>query len=199
MKDFSWPLQPSMGVLRLLSDCGNNCYNISNHISMTFLTMRQSSRSYGKNGQHHLKKFRSYLLPKAFIILTLEHNLPYAIQHMSISPRVSKWVLELQEYDYSFIVEDSTRASLADVLTYKVREKKVTKAKEEKIYLPQEDLEEAHTLYFDGAYRRQLGKAAGGIIILSPSKEVIMKKGITLKDAHSNNEAEYFTLIFGLE
>ena len=145
-----------------------------------------------------VRKFRSYLLPKAFIILTLEHNLPYAIQHMSISPRVSKWVLELQEYDYSFIVEDSTRASLADVLTYKVREKKVTKAKEEKIYLPQEDLEEAHTLYFDGAYRRQLGKAAGGIIILSPSKEVIMKKGTTLKDAHSNNEAEYFTLIFGL-
>ena len=87
---------------------------------------------------------------------------------------------------------------LADVLTYKVREKKVTKAKEEKIYLPQEDLEEAHTLYFDGAYRRQLGKAARGIIILSPSKEVIMKKGTTLKDAHSNNEAEYFTLIFGL-
>ena len=145
-----------------------------------------------------VRKFRSYLLPKAFIILTLEHNLPYAIQHMSISPRISKWVLELQEYDYSFIVEDSTRASLADVLTYRVHEKKVTKAKEEKIYLPKEDLEEAHTLYFDGAYRRQLGKAAGGIIILSPSKEVIMKKGTTLKDAHSNNEAEYFTLIFGL-
>ncbi|MCO5566471.1 hypothetical protein L7F22_020148 [Adiantum nelumboides] len=73
-----------------------------------------------------IKKFRSYLLPKPFIILTLEHNLPYAIQHMSISSKISKWVLELQEYEYTFIVEDSTRASLADVLTYKVKEKKIS-------------------------------------------------------------------------
>ncbi|MCO5551269.1 hypothetical protein L7F22_004768 [Adiantum nelumboides] len=73
-----------------------------------------------------IRKFRSYLLPKPFIILTLEHNLPYAIQHMSISSKISKWVLELQEYEYTFIVEDSTRASLADVLTYKVKEKKIT-------------------------------------------------------------------------
>ncbi|MCO5612102.1 hypothetical protein L7F22_066364 [Adiantum nelumboides] len=65
------------------------------------------------------RKFRSYLLPKPFIILTLEHNLPYAIQHMSISSKISKWVLELQEYEYTFIVEDNTRANLADVLTYK--------------------------------------------------------------------------------
>ncbi|MCO5569244.1 hypothetical protein L7F22_022955 [Adiantum nelumboides] len=46
-----------------------------------------------------IRKFRSYLLPKPFIILTLEHNLPYAIQHMSISSKISKWVLELQEYE----------------------------------------------------------------------------------------------------
>lgn len=137
-----------------------------------------------------VRKFRSYLLPKAFIILTLEHNLPYAVQYMSISPRISKWVLELQEYQYSFIVEDSTRASLADVLTYKVREKKVTKVREDKPSSPQQDLEEAHTLYFDGAYRRQIDKAARGILILSPSKEVMVKKGIILKNVHSNNEAE---------
>ncbi|MCO5568794.1 hypothetical protein L7F22_022494 [Adiantum nelumboides] len=73
-----------------------------------------------------MRKFRSYLLPKLFISFTLEHNLPYAIQHMSISSKISKWVLELQEYEYTFIVEDSTRASLVDVLTYKVKEKKIT-------------------------------------------------------------------------
>ncbi|MCO5604138.1 hypothetical protein L7F22_058298 [Adiantum nelumboides] len=73
-----------------------------------------------------IRKFRSYLLPKPFIILTLEHNLPYTIQHMSISSKISKWVLELQEYEYTFIVENSTRASLADILTYKVKEKKIT-------------------------------------------------------------------------
>ncbi|MCO5595613.1 hypothetical protein L7F22_049658 [Adiantum nelumboides] len=73
-----------------------------------------------------IRKFRSYLLPKPFIILTLEQNLPYAIQHMSISSKISKWVLELQDYEYTFIVEDGTRASLADVFTYKVKEKKIT-------------------------------------------------------------------------
>ncbi|MCO5585807.1 hypothetical protein L7F22_039740 [Adiantum nelumboides] len=72
-----------------------------------------------------IRKFRLNLLPKPFIILTLEPNLPYAIQHMSISSKISKWILELQEYEYTFIVEDSTRASLADVFTYKVKEKKI--------------------------------------------------------------------------
>ena len=30
-----------------------------------------------------------------------------------------KWVTELQEYSFTFLVEKSTRASLADLLTYK--------------------------------------------------------------------------------
>ncbi|MCO5596850.1 hypothetical protein L7F22_050920 [Adiantum nelumboides] len=34
-----------------------------------------------------IRKFTSYLLPKPFIILTLEHNLSYAIQHTSISSK----------------------------------------------------------------------------------------------------------------
>ena len=146
-----------------------------------------------------VRKFRSYLLPKPFIILTLEHNLLYVVQHMNISPRISKWVLEMQEYEYSFIVEDSTPASLADVLTYKVCEKKIAKPKEENISPPQENRKGAYTLFFDGAYCRTLHKVVGGIIIISPSKEVVARKGITLKDVHSNNEVEYATLTFGLK
>ncbi|MCO5587277.1 hypothetical protein L7F22_041224 [Adiantum nelumboides] len=147
-----------------------------------------------------IRKFRSYLLPKPFIILTLEHNLPYAIQHMSISSKISKWVLELQEYEYTFIVEDSTRASLADVLTYKVKEKKITPKAQVKLDLsPQGELEDAYTLLFDGAYRRQRNKAAGGFVILNEEKKEVLKKGIHLHLAHSNNEAEYATLKAGLE
>ncbi|MCO5600939.1 hypothetical protein L7F22_055056 [Adiantum nelumboides] len=147
-----------------------------------------------------IRKFRSYLLPKPFIILTLEHNLPYAIQHMSISSKISKWVLELQEYEYTFIVEDSTRASLADVLTYKVKEKKITPKAQVKLDLsPQGELEDAYTLLFDGAYRRQRNKAAGGFVILNEEKKEVLKKGIQLHLAHSNNEAEYATLKAGLE
>ncbi|MCO5549312.1 hypothetical protein L7F22_002780 [Adiantum nelumboides] len=147
-----------------------------------------------------IRKFRSYLLPKPFTILTLEHNLPYAIQHMSISSKISKWVLELQEYEYTFIVEDSTRASLADVLTYKVKEKKITPKAQVKLDLsPQGELEDAYTLLFDEAYRRQRNKAAGGFVILNEEKKEVLKKGIQLHLAHSNNEAEYATLKAGLE
>ncbi|MCO5552923.1 hypothetical protein L7F22_006442 [Adiantum nelumboides] len=121
-----------------------------------------------------IRKFRSYLLPKPFIILTLEHNLPYAIQHMSISSKISKWVLELQEYEYTFIVENSTRASLADVLTYKVKEKKITPKAQGKLdFSPLGELEDAYTLLFDGAYRRQRNKAAGGFVILNEEKKEV--------------------------
>ncbi|MCO5568380.1 hypothetical protein L7F22_022079 [Adiantum nelumboides] len=142
----------------------------------------------------------SYLLPKPFIILTLEHNLPYDIQHMSFSFKISKWVLELQEYEYTFIVEDSTRDSLADVLTYKVKEKKITPKVQGKLDpSPQGELEDAYTLLFDGAYRRQRNKAAGGFVILNEEKKEVLKKGIQLHLAHSNNEAKYATLKAGVE
>ncbi|MCO5551092.1 hypothetical protein L7F22_004589 [Adiantum nelumboides] len=147
-----------------------------------------------------IRKFRSYLLPKPFIILTLEHNLPYAIQHMSISSKISKWVLELQEYEYTFIVEDSTRASLADVLTYKVKEKKITPKAQGKLdFSPQGELKDAYTLLFDGAYRRERNKAAGGFVILNEKRKEVLKKRIQLHLAHFNNEAKYTTLKAGLE
>ncbi|MCO5588517.1 hypothetical protein L7F22_042474 [Adiantum nelumboides] len=107
---------------------------------------------------------------------------------------------ELQEYEYTFIVENSTRASLADVLTYKVKEKKITPKAQVKLDLsPQGELEDAYTLLFDGAYRRQSNKAAGGFVILNEEKKEVLKKGIQLHLAHSNNEAEYATLKAGLE
>ncbi|MCO5569634.1 hypothetical protein L7F22_023350 [Adiantum nelumboides] len=147
-----------------------------------------------------IRKFRSYLLPKPFIILTSEHNLPYAIQHMSISSKISKWVLELQEYEYTFIVQESTRASLADVLTYKVKEKKITPKAQGKLdFSPQGELEDAYTLLFDRAYRRQRNKAAGGFVIPNEEKKEVFKKGIQFHLAHSNNEVEYATLKAGLE
>ncbi|MCO5606078.1 hypothetical protein L7F22_060265 [Adiantum nelumboides] len=107
---------------------------------------------------------------------------------------------KLQEYEYTFIVEDSTSASLADVLTYKVKEKKITPKAQGKLDLsPQGELEDAYTLLFEGAYRRQRNKATGGFVILNEEKKEVLKKGIQLHLAHSNNEAEYATLKAGLE
>ena len=47
------------------------------------------------------------------------------VQHMHLLPRISKWVAELQEFEYSFIVEETTRAILADVLIYRHRGRKI--------------------------------------------------------------------------
>ncbi|MCO5595695.1 hypothetical protein L7F22_049740 [Adiantum nelumboides] len=101
----------------------------------------------------------------------------------------------------SKIVEDSTRASLVDVLTYKVKEKKITPTAHSNLDLsPQSELgEDAFTFLFDKAYCRQRNKAAGGFVILNEDKKEVLKKGIQIHLAHSNNEAEYATLKAGLE
>ncbi|MCO5610888.1 hypothetical protein L7F22_065130 [Adiantum nelumboides] len=58
---------------------------------------------------------------------------------------------------------------------------------------------DAYTLLFDVAYRKQRNKAASGFVILNEEKKEVLKKGIQLHLAHSNNEAEYSTLKAGLE
>ena len=54
-------------------------------------------------------------------------------------------------------------------------------------------------MLFDGAYRHNLEKAVGEIIILSPRKGEVINKGITLKDSYSNNNTKYSTLVHGLK
>ena len=100
------------------------------------------------------------------------------------------------------MVEESTRAVLADILTHQFREKKERKEskKETPPALPTvKEIEEAFALYFDGAYRKKEGKAAAGLVILNPASEKVMERGVVLLNVSSNNEAEYEALIKGLE
>ena len=39
------------------------------------------------------QRFRSYLLPRHFIIITMEDNFPHILQHMDVSARISKWIV----------------------------------------------------------------------------------------------------------
>ena len=99
-----------------------------------------------------------------------------------------KWVIELQEFTFSFLVEESTRATLADLLTYKhspllIKEATVQKPKEDTI-----DLEGAFVLYFDGSYRKSHDASSGGVVLYDAQGKLILKKGVKI-DAHSNNEA----------
>ena len=149
------------------------------------------------------QRFRSYLLPRHFVIITMEDTFTYVLQHMDVSARISKWIVQLQEFDYTVMVEESTRAALADILTHQFREKKERKEskKETPPALPiVKEIEEAFALYFDGAFRKKEGRAAAaGLVILNPASEKVMERGVVLLNVSSNNEAEYEALIKGLE
>ncbi|MCO5553238.1 hypothetical protein L7F22_006759 [Adiantum nelumboides] len=60
-------------------------------------------------------------------------------------------------------------------------------------------LSNAYTLFFDGAFRRATGKAGGGLVLVNPEGEVVMKEQVTLDGSTSNNEAKYDILISGLK
>ena len=100
------------------------------------------------------------------------------------------------------MVEESTRAALAGILTHQFKEKK--EKKESKSWPPPlpplvKEIEQAFALYFDGAYKRKEGKAAAGMVVFNPAKEKVMERGMVLLNVSSNNEAKYVALIGGLE
>ncbi|MCO5586842.1 hypothetical protein L7F22_040787 [Adiantum nelumboides] len=107
-----------------------------------------------------------------------------------------KWVIELQEFQFTFLVEESTRATLADLLTYKetpiLVKKDVVQKKVETLAIFNASL-----LYFDGSYRRSHDAASGGIMVYDTQGNLVRKQGLKLK-AKSNNEAEYMALEDGL-
>ena len=41
------------------------------------------------------QRFRSYLLPRHFVIITMEDTFTYFLQHMDVSARISKWIVQL--------------------------------------------------------------------------------------------------------
>ena len=68
---------------------------------------------YACRGFHH------YLLPQPFVFLTSYTFLPQLLNGSNMSKSVMKWIVELQKFSFSFLVEESTRATLANLLTYK--------------------------------------------------------------------------------
>ncbi|MCO5590455.1 hypothetical protein L7F22_044425 [Adiantum nelumboides] len=147
-----------------------------------------------------VRKFRSYLLPKSFVILTTENLLPWVSSQMSLSPRITKWLMELQGYEYTFKVEDSVRAQLANILTYRMHEKIIKVPNIKSLPPPPAKIiSDAYTLFFDGAFRRAKCKAGGGLALVIPEGEVVAREQVFLEGSTSNNEAEYDVLINGLK
>ncbi|MCO5594222.1 hypothetical protein L7F22_048248 [Adiantum nelumboides] len=108
--------------------------------------------------------------------------------------------MELQSYEYTFKVENSVRAQLAGILTYQLHEKVIKVPNVRPLPPPPSKvLSNAYTLFFDGVFRRATRKVGGGLVLVNPEGEVIMKEHVTLDGSTSNNEAEYDILISGLK
>ena len=41
------------------------------------------------------QRFRSYLLPRHFVIITMEDTFTHVLWHMDVSARISKWIVQL--------------------------------------------------------------------------------------------------------
>ena len=101
-------------------------------------------------------------MPSHFVVITIEDTFPYVLQHMDVSTRIFKWIVQLQEFYYMVMVEESIQAALANILTHQFREKKEKKESKSSSTLPPpllKEIEQAFALYFDGAYKRKEAKA----------------------------------------
>ncbi|MCO5580259.1 hypothetical protein L7F22_034125 [Adiantum nelumboides] len=119
---------------------------------------------------------------------------------MDGSTRISKWLVRLQEFEYTVQMENSTRASLVGLLTNRCYEKKLI-IKPTMVKVEEEvcKLGEAHSLYFDGAYKRKVDKAAVGVVIYDEEGKKVFGKGLMLENVNSNNEIENVALNLGFE
>ena len=64
------------------------------------------------------QRFWAYLLPRNFVVITIEDTFPHVLQHMDVSARISKWIVQLQKFGYTIMVQESKRVALADILTH---------------------------------------------------------------------------------
>ncbi|MCO5603301.1 hypothetical protein L7F22_057450 [Adiantum nelumboides] len=92
----------------------------------------------------------------------------YACRSPTLSKRLMKFIVELQEFQFSFLVEESTRSTLADLLTYKEAPLFVKEDTLKKQHMEAPDIDNAFLLFFDGSYRKSHNEASGGVVIYDP-------------------------------
>ena len=138
-----------------------------------------------------------YLLQRPFVFWTSYTFLPQLVNGVNMSKAMKKWVIELQEFEFSFLVEESTRATLHDLLTYKETPFLIKEEMVKKVAKEVKEISNAHVLFFDGSYWKIHDAASGGVVLYDLEGKLVCKQGFKV-DAHSNNEAEYSTLEAGL-
>ena len=94
---------------------------------------------------------------------------------MNMPKAVKKYAIALQEFEFSFLVEESTRATLANLLTYKenplLGREDIVKKVVEKV----SEISDAHVLFCDGSDRKSHDAALGGIARYDPQGTLLCK------------------------
>ncbi|XXG88794.1 hypothetical protein AAC387_Pa12g0960 [Persea americana] len=142
------------------------------------------------------------------IVVVTEYPLKALLRKADFSGRISKWAVELGQYDISyqprmaikaqvladFIVEftpqSSARTSLDTELGGDRGAEVVTEAEQEQSW--RELLNSSWKVFVDGS---STSKRAGAGIVLQSPESLVIKQALTLGFKASNNEAEYEALI----
>ena len=95
-------------------------------------------------------------------------------------------------------MEERTRATLADLITYKESPFHIKESEIKKPPKVTPIIDNAYLLFFDGSYRKSHNAESSGIALYDPQGELMVKRGFKLA-VQSNNEAEYATLETGLQ
>ena len=107
----------------------------------------------------------------------------------------------VQEFEVSFLKEETTRSKITDLLTYKentetVKEMEVDIEPSNDVELGLEDVE--GLLYFDGAFKPKTKVAGIGYAFMNRECHELWS-GSAHIEANSHNEAEYLSLIHALQ
>ena len=109
-------------------------------------------------------------------------------------------MLALQQFDISFMKEDSIRANMDDMLTYKEihAKKELERKKVPSPTLHQEFTDVDGTLFFDGAFKRSACKGAIQYVFMYVGNKDLWFSSQEV-NVESNDEVQYVSLCMGLE
>ena len=126
------------------------------------------------------RRFCHYLLPRPFVFFTSYTFLSQLINGVNMSKPVQKWIIELQEFEFTFLVEESTRATLANLLTYKDSPVVVKEEAVKRVVESMPEISNAHVFFFDGSYRKSHDATSGLQICLRHGVRSLCIRGYAL-------------------
>lgn len=141
------------------------------------------------------RKLKHYFEAHTIIIIT-SHPLKAVLRKADLSGRLSKWSVELGQFDIQFQPRTAIKGQILADFIVEFTGKELSDKPQPIRKKKNQATTETWKLFVDGASN---SKGAGiGIVIITP-ENTILEQGIRLEFRASNNEAEYEALIGGLQ